>query len=91
MDSLPPEHTPLYHHPLPALEAWLRGIGARREPEQPESWRLSGAGWNASITFEREDLAVRWQAEDQPDPGRLRRFPYGLGRADVEAAILAGP
>jgi hypothetical protein len=86
MVSLPPERTPLYNHPLPALEAWLRGIGALQEAGHPELWRLSRSGWSASIALESEELAVRWHGE-----GPERRFPYGLGRADVEAAILAGP
>jgi len=36
-----------------------------------------------------EELRVRWAA-----PGEApveRHFPYGFSRADVEAAILAGP
>jgi len=31
---------------------------------------------------------VSWYHDGQE---RLRHFPYGLARADVEAAILAGP
>lgn len=88
MVSLPPERTPLYNHPLPALEAWLHGIGARQDPDRPEHWQLSRADWNADLTLESEEIAVVWQ---DGGPGRLRRFPYGLCRADVEAAIFAGP
>ena len=89
MVSLPSDRTPLYHHTLPALEAWLRGIGARQDASQPELWQLSGSGWNADICLEVEEIAVRWQGGEGGE--RLRRFPYGLCRADVEAAILAGP
>jgi hypothetical protein len=89
MTTLPPERTPLYNHPLPALEAWLRGLGAQQDAGRPEQWQLSRSGWSASLVFESEDLAVRWLGEEGPQ--RVNRFPYGLCRADVEAAILAGP
>jgi hypothetical protein len=38
MVSLPPERTPLYNHPLPALEAWLRQLGARQDPSSASAW-----------------------------------------------------
>jgi hypothetical protein len=88
MVSLPPERTPLYNHPLPALEAWLRQLEARQDPASPSAWELAGPGWTARIVLETEDLAVHWSGAGGE---RLRRFPYGFGRADVEAAILAGP
>jgi hypothetical protein len=38
--------------------------------------------------LEVEELSVRWSGCD----GEVQRqFPYGFSRADVEAAILAGP
>jgi hypothetical protein len=85
--SLPPERTPLYNHPLPALEAWLAQLGARRG-DRREHWELERPRWSARIELEVEELTVRWDQD-----GRLcvRHFPYGLSRADVEAAILAGP
>jgi hypothetical protein len=86
MVSLPPERTALYNHPLPVLEAWLRALGAERESGAPERWRLTRSDWSARIVLDTEELVVRWQGE-----GPERRFPYGLCRADVEAAILAGP
>jgi hypothetical protein len=88
MVSLPPERTPLYNHPLPALEAWLRQLGARQDPASVSAWELAGPDWTARIVLESEDLAVYWSGAAGE---RLRRFPYGLGRTDVEAAILAGP
>lgn len=88
MVSLPPERTPLYNHPLPALEAWLRQLGAHQDPASVSAWELAGPDWTARIVLESEDLAVYWSGAAGE---RLRRFPYGLGRTDVEAAILAGP
>lgn len=88
MHDLPSAETPLYHHPLPALESWLRSLGAVQQSANPCCWDLHQPGWSASIELEVEDLAVRWQAEGTRCQ---RQFPYGLSRADVEAAILAGP
>ena len=88
MDSLPAATTPLYHHPLPALELWLRELGARQQGAHGVIWDLHRAEWSAQIELEIEELAVRWHHDGQRSE---RHFPYGLSRADVEAAILAGP
>ncbi len=55
---------------------------------RPSSWDLHRPQWSARIELEMEDLRVSWQQDGQ---SRVRHFPYGLSRADVEAAILAGP
>ena len=55
----------------------------------PVSGRWSRPQWTAELQLEREDLRVAWQRPDQSD--RVCSLPYGLPRADVEAAILAGP
>ncbi|MEB3308288.1 MAG: DUF3143 domain-containing protein [Cyanobacteriota bacterium] len=88
MPALPDPATPLYNHPLPALEAWLRSLGAVQRPGHPCLWDLQHDGWQAEIELEVEELAVRWTQSDQRS---LRQFPYGLSRRDMEAAILAGP
>lgn len=93
MPPLPPEGTPLYNHPLPALEEWLRLLGARRHPDHPEVWHLQQPRWSARIELEIEEMRVSWDQGEptRAEPPRVRHFPYGLSRADVEAAILAGP
>jgi hypothetical protein len=88
MPALPDSATPLYNHPLPALEHWLRELGAAQQRRNPSSWDLHHNDWSAEIELEVEDLSVRWQHDGQRT---VRQFPYGLSRADVEAAILAGP
>jgi hypothetical protein len=88
MGELPSSQIPLYNHPLPALEAWLRLMGAVQRRENPCIWDLHCPEWSASIELEVEELTVRWHAEGQT---RVRHFPYGLSRADVESAIVAGP
>jgi hypothetical protein len=86
--SLPSEETPLYNHPLPALEDWLRDLGARQEAPYSASWTLDRDQWTARIELDVEELKVSWR---QPGGESVRLFPYGLSRADAEAAILAGP
>jgi len=86
MVTLPPAQTRLYNHPLPALEAWLQTLGAQQQQGRREIWQLSRSGWSATLLLDTEELVVRWQEQ-----GPERRFSYSLCRADVEAAILAGP
>ncbi|MEI6830235.1 MAG: DUF3143 domain-containing protein [Synechococcaceae cyanobacterium ELA445] len=88
MTPLPSSQTPLYHHPLPALEDWLRELGGRQDQQNPCLWDLHQPLWSARIELEVDSLVVRWQDQGQVSE---RRFPYGLTRADAEAAILAGP
>jgi hypothetical protein len=88
MSALPDPATPLYNHPLPALEAWLGELGAVQRRGDPCLWDLHHGEWSAELELEAEDLSVRWQQDGQRTS---RQFPYGLSRADVEAAILAGP
>lgn len=88
MPALPDSATPLYNHPLPALEHWLRELGAAQQRSNPCSWDLHHNDWSAEIELEVEDLSVRWQHDGHRT---VRQFSYGLSRADVEAAILAGP
>jgi len=88
MGTLPSELTPLYNHPLPALEDWLRQLGGRQSRENVAQWDLHRPQWSARIEMEVEELRVSWHQEGRTT---ARQFPYGLSRADVEAAILAGP
>lgn len=88
MTTLPDEATPLYHHPLPALEEWLRRLGAQQQRAQVSVWDLHQPQWSARIELDIEELKVSWHREGA---STTRLFPYGLSRADVEAAILAGP
>lgn len=85
---LPADDTPLYNHSLPDLEAWLRGLGARQEGPRAPGWDLKGPDWSARIDLEIEEFKVSWQRDGRTT---VRHFPYGLSRADVQAAILAGP
>lgn len=88
MSHLPPPQTPLYNHPLPLLESWLRELGAVQRDVNSCLWDLSRPSWSAEIELEVEELRVRWSSGATAVE---RHFPYGFCRADVEAAILAGP
>lgn len=88
MAMLPADGTPIYHHPLPALEHWLRQLGARQQVPRGAVWDLHRPEWSARIELLVEELEVRWHQEGRETQ---RHFSYGLSRADVEAAILAGP
>ena len=88
MNALPPPQTPLYNHPLPSLEQWLQELGAARDKSDPCRWDLHRPLWSALIELEIEEIKVSWHQEGRTT---VRLFSYGLSRADVEAAILAGP
>lgn len=86
--ALPAAETPLYNHPLPALEEWLRQLGASQERPNASAWDLHRPDWSARVLLDGEELRVTWEQEGRETS---RTFPYGLSRSDVEAAILAGP
>jgi Protein of unknown function (DUF3143) len=86
--TLPERDTPLYNHPLPLLEAWLRTMGGRQRAPHSCQWDLHQPQWSALLELEVEELKVSWLHDGRQS---VRHFPYGLSRADVEAAILAGP
>jgi hypothetical protein len=56
---------------------------------------LRHGGWSADLELGVEEITVVWQPGSARDGSATaaarRQFPYGLSRADVEAAILAGP
>jgi len=49
MTEMPSSQTPLYHHPLPALEHW--------DLHRPE--------WSAQIELEVDELKVSWHSDGQ--------------------------
>ena len=89
MTEIPSANTPLYHHPLPAIEAWLKHVGCQQDEANPGLWYLKQPQWQAEVELEVEDIEVRWTASSGTTVHRS--FPYGLSRLDVERAIMAGP
>ena len=88
--SLPAESSPLNQHSLRALEQWLLQLGAIRIDNDPCRWQLERPDWRAVLLLAREDLKVIWQSSGTTGETQCS-LPYGLSRADVEAAIQAGP
>ncbi|MCS6959650.1 MAG: DUF3143 domain-containing protein [Pseudanabaenaceae cyanobacterium SKYGB_i_bin29] len=84
--KLPPPDTPLYNHPLPTIEAWLRSKGCVQDEEDPTRWSVVYEGWSAEIMMDIEEIRVRYNRS-----GAMRAFPYSLSRRDVEDAIFTGP
>ena len=83
-----PSDTPINQHSLQSLELWLKDLGATKDIDNPSKWYLLLSYWNATITFEQEDLSVVWETR-----GKLtkRLFSYSINRGDIENAILQGP
>ena len=79
---------PINQHSLQSLESWLTNLGAVKDINNPSKWYLLLSNWNATITFEQEDLCVVWESG-----GNLtkRLFSYCINREDIENAILQGP
>ena len=85
---LPNSDTPLYSHPLPALEQWLQTSGFQRSDADPCLWILERPQWTAELLLQSDGLVISWIADGR---STQRGFSYGLTRADLESAILAGP
>ena len=83
-----PADTPINQHSLQSLELWLKDLGATKDIDNPSKWYLLLNEWNATISFEQEDLRVVWDCD-----GKLtkRLFSYCINREDIENAILQGP
>ena len=83
-----PSDTPINQHSLQSLELWLKALGAIKDMDNPSKWYLLLSNWNATISFEEEDLSVVWERD-----GILtkRLFSYCINREDIENAILQGP
>ena len=75
-------------HSLQSLELWLKDLGATKDIDNPSKWYLLLSNWNATISFEQEDLCVVWESKGELTK---RLFSYCINREDIENAILQGP
>jgi len=89
--TLPPLDTPLYNHPLPQIEDWLRERGCTRDRDDLHRWFIQRESWRAEICLEVEELTVRYINAGDGGEDINRSFRYSLTRGDVEAAVFAGP
>jgi Protein of unknown function (DUF3143) len=90
MSYLPPE-TPLYSHPLPEIEQWLRDQGCKQDNHELHCWRLEKTNWNAELWLDVEQIIVRYIQAGENGQDIQRSFKYSLSRQDVEQAVFAGP
>jgi hypothetical protein len=89
--SLPSADTPLYNHPLPDIENWLRSQGCEQDEANPHCWQLKHSAWEAELCLEVDSLTVRYISAGEDGRDIQRFFKYSLSRQDLEAAIFSGP
>ncbi|MBR8828481.1 MAG: DUF3143 domain-containing protein [Gomphosphaeria aponina SAG 52.96 = DSM 107014] len=83
--------TPLYNHPLPEIERWLKDNGCEQDPDNLHCWYIEKPTWTAEISLEVEDLQVKYIDAGEGGADINRSFRYSLSRGDIEAAVFSGP
>lgn len=87
--ALPSSDTPLYNHPLPAIEEWLSQMGCEQDAQDLHCWTIDRPKWQAELMLDVDQLSVRYLNVDGRDI--QRSFKYSLSRQDVEDAVFGGP
>jgi len=88
---LPAADTPLYNHPLPDIETWLRRQGCEQDTDAPHLWHVSRPLWEADVILDIDSLVVRYINAGADGNDIQRAFKYSLSRQDLEEAIFSGP
>ena len=83
--------TPLYNHPLPEIENWLRELGCEQDPENLNCWLIKRSNWEAEVCLEIEEIIVRYLGTMRGGGDLVRSFKYSLSRQDIQDAIFSGP
>ena len=86
---MPPASTPLYGHPLPAIEEWLRAQGCDRDSQDISLWTLEKEDWSAELYLDADSIVVTYTKRDRSTV--QRSFKYSLSRSDLEEVIFTGP
>jgi Protein of unknown function (DUF3143) len=89
--SLPPADTPLYNHPLPEIEGWLKSRGCQQDSQELHCWQVDRPTWKAEIALEIDQITVRYIKAGADGQDINRAFKYSLSRQDIEAAVFSGP
>lgn len=89
--TLPPADTPLYNHPLPAIEGWLKSQGCQQDRQELHCWHIEQPNWKAELALDVDQLTVRYLEAGADGQDIQRSFKYSLTRQDIEAAVFAGP
>lgn len=89
--TLPPTDTPLYNHPLPDIEQWLRSLGCEQSDTYLHCWQVERSSWKAEICLDVEELTVLYTQAGEGGRDIQRSFKYSLSRQDIEDAVFSGP
>lgn len=89
--ALPPSNTPLYNHPLPEIEDWLRANGCQQDETDIHCWHVKKLSWEAKICLEVDSLTVRYVGAADGGRDLQRTFKYSLSRKDLDEAVFGGP
>ena len=89
--SLPDSDTPLYNHPLPDIETWLRDKGCQQNQQEPHRWSIQETDWEAQLWLDIDQLTVRYLNAGESGKEIQRSFKYSLSRQDIEDAVFSGP
>jgi hypothetical protein len=88
---LPSADTPLYNHPLPEIEAWLRSKGCQQDAANLHCWQVKDPAWEAELCLEVDSLLVRYFGAAEGGRDLQRIFKYSLSRQDLDEAVFSGP
>ncbi|CAC5343067.1 MULTISPECIES: DUF3143 domain-containing protein [Planktothrix] len=89
--TLPSSETPLYNHPLPDIEEWLRSHGGEQDQKELHYWRIGNPNWTADLWLEIDQITVRYIGAATNGQDIQRSFKYSLSRQDLESTIFGGP
>ena len=83
--------TPLYNHPLPEIEQWLKDKGCQQDEKERHYWTLERPDWRADLWLDREEITIRYLSAGEDGRDIQRAFPYSLSRQDIDDAVFSGP
>ncbi|NET73929.1 MAG: DUF3143 domain-containing protein [Sphaerospermopsis sp. SIO1G2] len=86
-----PSNKPLYSHPLPQIEQWLKEQGCQQDDSELHCWRLQKNSWQAEIWLDIEQITVRYIQAGENGQDIQRSFKYSLSREDIQDAVFSGP
>jgi Protein of unknown function (DUF3143) len=83
--------TPLYNHPLPDIEQWLRDMGCEQSRDELSIWYVEKPTWKAEIELDIDQINVRYINAASGNQDIKRSFKYSLSREDIQEAVFSGP
>lgn len=89
--ALPSSDTPLYNHPLPDIEDWLKSQGCQQDATDLHRWHIKNVTWEADLCLETDSLTVCYLGAGEGGRDIQRSFKYSLSRQDLDEAVFAGP